>query len=44
MFEVAGRAAGVAHEGGEFGDEGTETMCRRAIFGDMRVDLVERGR
>jgi hypothetical protein len=33
---------GVAHEGGEFGDEGTETVRRDTVFGDVRVDFLER--
>jgi hypothetical protein len=42
MFEVAGRAAGIAHEGGEFGDESTQTVCWRAIFDNVGVDFLER--
>ena len=44
MFEVAGRAAGIAHEGGEFCDEGTQAVRRRALFGEVGVDFLERGR
>jgi len=44
MCEVAGRAAGIAHEGGEFCDEGTQAVRRRALFGEVGVDFLERGR
>ncbi len=37
------RTAGIAYEGGEFGDEGTQTMHRRAVCGEVRMDLLERG-
>jgi hypothetical protein len=41
MLKVPGRAAGIAHEGGEFGDEGTQTVCRRAVFGDVGMDFLK---
>ena len=44
MFECAGCAAGVAHEGSEFGDEGPQTMRRRTVVGRVGVDFLERGR
>jgi hypothetical protein len=43
MIGGARRAAGVAHAGGEFGDEGTQTVNGRSVFGEVRVDFLKRG-
>jgi hypothetical protein len=44
MIGGARRSAGVAHEGGEFGDEGTQTVSGRSVFSEVRVDFLKRGR
>ena len=42
MFQSAGSSAGVAHEGGQFSDEGTQTVRWRALLGDVGVDFHKR--
>ncbi len=43
MFGVAGRAASVAHEGGEFGQERSRTVNRGTVKIEVGMDLLERG-
>jgi hypothetical protein len=44
MIDGTRRSAGVTHEGGEFGDEGTQAVSGRSVFGEVRVDFLKRGR